>query len=129
MATPASTGSYLDRMREGIEMSERNRHLATQRNNKIHDEVRQEITARDAEDGTETPEHVIRTDGDRRAGSDWFINTKISREQWGHRLVTMYALAHLAEAAVAIFHQLEQLTEEQRTTNRLLQRLVDQSDV
>lgn len=125
MRVAATEGSYYDRMREGIELSERKRRAATARGDRVRAQVRREFEIRDRSNRTLTPESEVQASADWRADTDKIVGAHVGGEQWGHRLTVMYGVAHLVVAVDLMQDQLDNVIRRQDETNALLRRIAD----
>ena len=128
MSAPATEGSYYDRMRAGVEMSENERRGVVRRAARIRVAVRREFEVRDRASRVQTPDSEIEASASWRADQDQIVKARIGGEQWGQRLTTMYGVAHLADSVEMMQDQLDNVIKRQDETNALLRRIADTLD-
>jgi len=132
-------GSYIERMNEAIEFSEKSRVRVTELSKEIGDIARAELINRYRNKKVPPPSpSMLATAADEAISKDARWKVAVADEQWGGRLATMYSLAELTlstregvRVLKGIYAQLDQSNAimrrqlaAQEETNALLRQLV-----
>lgn len=126
MPSPGLNGSYLDKMRDAVGYSERNRAAADVRFDEVVAVVTQRIRAAERSGATQSvmSNAAVTATAETQLKTDKRFNSRVDDEQWGARLGTLYAVAELAESVPLLVNLLSQQVTEQRETNQLLRQLL-----
>lgn len=119
-------GSFVQRMMDGIELSETARTDAQRRGAEVRDQTRTSLMRRAGRRGPYQRDPLTESIAEQHVADDYAVRLAIGNEQWGQRLTTMYGVAQLVTDSQKMHAQLDEITELLRTTNRILSRLVPQ---
>lgn len=134
MPTPCIEGTYIERMNAAIVFSEASRVRVAKLAAEVSKEARDELIRLYRHKRAATPtKSMLDTVADAAVEKDARWRNAVGDEQWGGRLTMMYAIAEVAlstrehtQAFDLILKTQQQLLAEQRTTNKLLEKLVGQ---
>lgn len=123
MAAKSTVGTLYQRMLDGIKTSEENRTLASERADLVRERALDAMRSR-PERIIHLTEHDAKVQADATADADRVVQAYVGGEQWGHRLTSMYGIAHIAYMMSKTYMKLIKIHSAQNTTNRLLQEIL-----
>ena len=123
----STSGPYIQRMLDGITLSENERRRVERRDEEVRNRARASRMRRLGMSGDYQFDPLTESIAQQHVNDDHEIGVAVGNEQWGQRLTVMYGIAHLVAESQRVREQLDTLIELQRTTNQILSRLVPQN--